>query len=95
MVPVSTLGTRGAPTRESALIYPRLDSLPYPIGVYRWWARLHFGDGGTLDIPEPIADLQRPDFEKVWRAEHVRVEWFTTPKGRLDHVLRKQTDVRD
>lgn len=51
------------------------------------WARLHFGDGGTWDIPDPIDEWQRVEFEREWSAVHVRVEWLRTRKGRLDRAL--------
>jgi hypothetical protein len=52
------------------------------------WARLHFGDGGTWDIPDPIDEWQMVEFEREWRAVHVRVEWLLTRKGRLDRALK-------
>ena len=55
------------------------------------WARLHFGDGGTLDLPRAVPELLRPEFEERWRQAHVRVEWMLSPRGRLDHLLRKRS----
>ena len=50
------------------------------------WPRLHFGDGGTLDL-EPVSEWDREAVEAEWRAVHVRVEWLRSPKGRLDRAL--------
>jgi hypothetical protein len=50
------------------------------------WPRLHFGDGGTLDL-NPIQEYEREAVEAEWRAVHVRVEWLHSPKGRLDKAL--------
>lgn len=55
--------------------------------MYVRWARLHFGDGGTLDLTTPVPDTEREAFEDKWRAAHVWVEWMKTPRGRLDHLL--------
>jgi hypothetical protein len=49
--------------------------------------RLWFGDGGHLDLPQPIGDEDVTAFEERWRAVHVRVEWLRSPRGRLDQVL--------
>lgn len=51
------------------------------------YARLHFGDGGTLDLTEPVSEWDREDFEKEWRAVSVKVEWLRSPRGRLDRAL--------
>ena len=51
------------------------------------YPRLHFGDGGILDWPEPVGDVGREEFEARWRAVSVRVSWMRTPHGRLDHAL--------
>jgi hypothetical protein len=50
------------------------------------WPRLHFSDGGKLDL-DPVSEWDREIVEKEWRAVHVRVEWMRSPKGRLDRAL--------
>lgn len=40
-----------------------------------------------LDLPDPVPDLLREEWEKPWRAVHIRVEWLKSPRGRLDHLL--------
>lgn len=51
------------------------------------WARLHFGNGDTLELVEPIHEWRMDEFERRWREVHVRVEWLWSPRGRLDHIL--------
>ena len=51
------------------------------------WPRLHFGDGGTLDLQSPVPEWQMAEVEAEWRAIHVRVEWLHSYKGRLDRAL--------
>lgn len=58
----------------------------------RRWARLHFGDGGTLDLTEGIEELLREDFEREWRKVNVRVEWLHSPRGRLDRAMFAEVD---
>ncbi len=61
------------------------------------WPRLHFNDGGTLDL-EPVSEWDRELVEAEWRERHVRVEWLRSPKGRLDRALivaRKQSSTDD
>jgi hypothetical protein len=52
----------------------------------RLWPRLHFPDGGTLDLA-PVSEWDREIVEQRWRAVNVRVEWLRSPKGRLDRAL--------
>lgn len=49
------------------------------------YPRIHFGDGGTLDLPYVKAEDEAA-FEESWRG-YARVEWLATPKGRLDRLL--------
>lgn len=51
------------------------------------YPRLWFGDGGSLDLREWISPDESELYEKRWREHGVRVEWFLSPKGRLDRVL--------
>ena len=51
------------------------------------WPRLHFGDGGTLDLTAPVPAWQEAEVEAEWRAVHVEVEWLRSYKGRLDRAL--------
>lgn len=50
------------------------------------WPRLHFDFGGTVDL-DPVEEFERESFEASWRSSHVRVEWFHSPRGRLDRAL--------
>ena len=58
-----------------------------PTETHVLWPRLHFGDGDTLDLSQPVDEWQRDDFEREWRAVSVKVEWLRSPLGRLDRAL--------
>lgn len=61
------------------------------------YPRLWFGDGFHFDASELVPDDQVAEYEKRWRRVHVRVEWLTSPHGRLDRVLPQniQRQVRN
>src|SRR5699024_9423149 len=49
------------------------------------YPRLWFPDGGHLDLLVRIDPDDSEAYEAWWRP--VRVEWFLSPKGRLDRAL--------
>lgn len=49
------------------------------------YPRLWFPDGGHLDLPTWVKPEHSEAFEERWRP--IRVEWFLSPKGRLDRLL--------
>jgi hypothetical protein len=51
------------------------------------WARIHFGDGGKLDLPREVPESEMAAVEKSWREAHCRVEWLRSIGGRLDELL--------
>lgn len=52
--------------------------MPYP--------RIRFRDGGTLWLGF-VSEYEQEAFEARWRAVHVTVDWFRSPRGRLDAAL--------
>ena len=53
--------------------------MPYP--------RITFSDGGRLWLGF-VSEYEQGAFEAKWRAAHVQVDWFRSPRGRLDPALR-------
>jgi hypothetical protein len=53
--------------------------VPYP--------RIRFSDGATLWL-DFVIEYEQEAFEARWRAVHVHVDWFRSPRGRLDPALR-------
>ena len=51
------------------------------------YPRLWFGDGYHFDASEFVPDEGVAAYEARWRKVHVRVEWMTSPHGRLDRSL--------
>jgi len=57
------------------------------------WARIHFGGGGTLDLPGEVPEAEAEAVERRWREAHCRVEWLRSAGGRLDASLPQNAVV--
>jgi len=53
------------------------------------YPRLWFPDGWSADMEQAVPDERVAEYEAGYRKYGVRVEWLTSPHGRLDNVLPK------